>query len=139
MLFGSTVIEKPFSMGNFSSISTRVNDSQIRNEVKEYPVVIYTKSSCSYCTKAKALLSEEKIEYEEKDLDAFYSRFPELYQEYVNGLVYVTRQTSVPQVFICGDFIGGFTELNALRVAGRLKDAIDECRDAFEFAKNKAK
>lgn len=59
-------------MGNFSSISTRVNDSQIRNEVKEYPVVIYTKSSCSYCTKAKALLSEEKIEYEEKDLDAFY-------------------------------------------------------------------
>uniref|UniRef100_A0A914RT05 Glutaredoxin domain-containing protein n=1 Tax=Parascaris equorum TaxID=6256 RepID=A0A914RT05_PAREQ len=79
-------LEVILSMGNFSSISSRINDAQIRNEVKEYPVVIYTKSSCSYCTKAKALLSDVQIEYEEKDLDAFYSRFPELYQEYVNGL-----------------------------------------------------
>ncbi|VDM45990.1 unnamed protein product [Toxocara canis] len=123
--------------GNLSSVSRRVNDSQIRTEVRQHPVVVYTKTSCSFCRKAKALLAEEKIPYEEKDLDVFNSRFPELYQEYVNGLVYVTHQTSVPQVFICGHFIGGFTELSALRMAGRLTDAVEECRAAFEVDTSK--
>lgn len=49
------------------------------------------------------------------------------HQSYVNGLIYVTKQTVVPQIFICGNFIGGFTELLQLKNAGKLLDAVAEC------------
>ena len=50
----------------------------------------------------------------------------------MNGLVYTTRQTTVPQIFICGKFIGGYTELYNLRQAKKLFDAIDECSHQYD-------
>ncbi|KAK0403459.1 hypothetical protein QR680_016931 [Steinernema hermaphroditum] len=105
-------------MGN--SVSTKVNDAEIRKEVAADPVVVYSKKACGYCKMAKTLLAEEKIEYTEKDLDVVHRERPDEYQQYVNGLVYMTKQTTVPQIFICGKFIGGYTELNQLKEARKL-------------------
>lgn len=38
----------------------------------------------------------------------------------------------MPQIFICGDFIGGFSELQQLKNAGMLLDAINKCRSSME-------
>ena len=116
-------------------------------------MVLYTKKRCGYCKLAKDLLDKEKMRYVEKDLDAV--RDPEehnvdiiyyhlfiLYeakqsmwcfhlQAYVNGLVYITRRTTVPQVFACGRFIGGYTELDKLREANQLWEAVEKCYDSY--------
>uniref|UniRef100_A0A7E4VZ81 Glutaredoxin domain-containing protein n=1 Tax=Panagrellus redivivus TaxID=6233 RepID=A0A7E4VZ81_PANRE len=116
-------------MGN--SIGSKVNNDQIVKETTNYPVVVYSKPNCGYCKMAKNLLNEEKVLFKEHDLDLVSATNPDGYQAYVNGLVYTTRITTVPQIFICGKFIGGYTELYGLREAGNLIKAIDEC--AYQY------
>ncbi|VDN50858.1 unnamed protein product [Dracunculus medinensis] len=112
-------------MGN--SLKKHMNISQIESEIREHPVVIYTKSMCAYCKRAKDLLTAVNVAYEEKNLDSMQADSPDIYQSYVNGLVYLTRQTSVPQIFICGKFIGGFSDLEQLKKADKLFELINEC------------
>lgn len=83
---------------------------------------MYGKTHCGYCKMAKQLFRDENIDYREKDLDLIRvqmmnnDKFQVCFEfntnlvhfkEYINGLVYTTRQTTVPQIFICGEFIGG--------------------------------
>ncbi|GMS89533.1 hypothetical protein PENTCL1PPCAC_11708, partial [Pristionchus entomophagus] len=89
--------------------------------------MIYSKNSCGFCTKAKELLKEAKVDYKECDLDELKRRKPDEYLPYVNGLVYTSRMTAVPQIFICGKFIGGYTELKNLVEAKKLLEKIEEC------------
>uniref|UniRef100_A0A915Q2R1 Glutaredoxin domain-containing protein n=1 Tax=Setaria digitata TaxID=48799 RepID=A0A915Q2R1_9BILA len=115
-------------MGQFLSTISPIDEGSIRKEVKHFPVVIFTLPRCPYCVQAKQLLDMEHIEYKENDLDAHQREFPTNHQSYINGLIYITKQTSVPQIFICGEFIGGFTELQKLKNAGSLLDAIAKCQ-----------
>uniref|UniRef100_A0A8R1TPD3 Glutaredoxin domain-containing protein n=1 Tax=Onchocerca volvulus TaxID=6282 RepID=A0A8R1TPD3_ONCVO len=119
-------------MGQFPSRTSSVDEENIRKEVKQFPVVIFTLPRCPYCVRAKQLLNNERIEYKENDLDIHQVNFTANHQSYVNGLIQITKQTSVPQIFICGDFIGGFMELQQLKNAGMLLDRIDKCRSSPE-------
>ena len=73
---------------------------------KEAEVVIYTTRICGYCVAAKRLLEREGFSYEEVDVSGD--------SEKRAWLVEVTGRRTVPQVFITGDPIGGYTELRAL-------------------------
>ncbi|CAL2036357.1 CBN-GLRX-21 protein [Caenorhabditis brenneri] len=108
-------------------VKSKVNVDVVQEQVKNDPVVMYTKTSCTFCTKAKDLLSNVRVTYKEVNLDDLKANLPKEYLGIVNGLVYTTRQTSVPQIFICGRFVGGFTELEALRNSGHLFEAIAQC------------
>ncbi|PIC42435.1 hypothetical protein B9Z55_009518 [Caenorhabditis nigoni] len=108
-------------------VTSKVNVDVVQEQVKKDPVVMYTKNSCTFCNKAKDLFSDVKVAYKEVNLDSLKEAQPQDYLGIVNGLVYTTRQTSVPQIFICGRFVGGFTELEALRNAGHLFEAIAQC------------
>uniref|UniRef100_A0A1I7VGE7 Glutaredoxin domain-containing protein n=1 Tax=Loa loa TaxID=7209 RepID=A0A1I7VGE7_LOALO len=119
-------------MGQFLSTPSPMDEESIRKEVIHFPVVIFTMPRCPYCVRAKQLLDKERIEYKENNLDIHQRRFPANHQSYVNGLINITKQTSVPQIFICGDFIGGFTELQQLKNAGMLLNAIAKCRSSPE-------
>ncbi|KAH7724534.1 glutaredoxin family protein [Aphelenchoides avenae] len=114
-----------------SQTSSPINEGKIRKEVAEYPVVMYTKPQCGYCKLAKSLLAEEQIRFREKDLDLISALNPEGYQEYLNGLVYITRQKTVPQIFICGKFVGGYTELNKLKQSKELLKRVEECAHQY--------
>ncbi|XGW17284.1 hypothetical protein V3C99_002135 [Haemonchus contortus] len=109
------------------SVKSKVDVDQIHKEVNSAPVMIYTKDGCSFCTRAKNLLKEEKIEYTECNIDRIKETNPDEYKPRVNGLVYMTRQTTMPQVFICGRFVGGCTDLEKLRESRKLYDALLEC------------
>ena len=68
-------------------------------------VEIYTKDSCMFCQKAKALFNENEIPYLEHDVstvDAFKAM-----QEKIKGA------KTVPQIIIDGHLIGGFDVLDA--------------------------
>ncbi|QEY24510.1 glutathione peroxidase [Neisseria animalis] len=74
-------------------------------EWKEQPSVsIITKPGCEFCAKAKALLAEKGLAYEEIVLGRDAS---------VTSVRAITGKTSAPQVFIGGQYIGGSEELAA--------------------------
>ncbi len=82
------------------------------------PVRIYSTPSCPYCAKAKELLREEKIPYEETDL----STNPELRA----ALSARTGWKTVPMIFIGEQFVGGCQDLIDLKNSGRLWKLLEE-------------
>lgn len=69
-------------------------------------VELWTKSNCSYCTKAKKLLMINSIPFTEKKLDVDFTR--EILQER-----FPTAKT-FPVVVVEGFHIGGFTNLEEM-------------------------
>ena len=76
-------------------------------------VEIYTKFLCPYCARAKKLLDEKGVEYEDFDITMGGEKRAEMMQR-ANG-----RHTE-PQVFIDGRHIGGSDDLEALDREGKL-------------------
>jgi len=67
-------------------------------------ITIYSKNNCVYCNKAKTLLKNLGLEYEEKKLEEFDS--PQAMLEDIGKNV---RQ--MPQIKIDGELIGGYNQL----------------------------
>lgn len=65
--------------------------------------VVWTKDQCPYCDRAKALLNLKGITYEERRIGDGYTR--------ENLLAAVPHARTVPQIFLDGALIGGYTEL----------------------------
>ncbi len=78
-------------------------------------VEIYTKDVCPYCTRAKALLQKKGVAYEEIDVEDDEAKRA--------WLVEATGQRTVPQIFVDGRSLGGFSDIEALDDEGKL-DAI---------------
>ena len=75
-------------------------------------VEIYTTMICPYCFRAKRLLDERQVQYEEIDVMCDSNRRAEMVQR-------AGGRTSVPQIFINGKHVGG-DDLYALDRAGGL-------------------
>lgn len=75
-------------------------------------VLIYTTNYCPYCFGAKALLRAKKVEFEEIDVTADPARREEMEQ--------LSGRTTVPQIFIDGNPIGGFDDIRRLDTTGEL-------------------
>lgn len=76
-------------------------------------VEIYTSPWCGYCTRAKRLLDGKGVTYEEIDVMAEPARRAEMTSR-------AGGRTSVPQVFINGQHIGGCDDTHALDRDGKL-------------------
>ena len=77
------------------------------------PVVIYTKSTCSYCSFAKMLLREKNVPFEEISVDG--DRPGQMAMAAKAG-----GRSTVPQIFIGAQHVGGCDDLQALDEAGKL-------------------
>jgi len=67
-------------------------------------VIVYSKPACQFCDKAKALLTQLKIEYTEKVVTKDIS-LEELFEELGKTV------RTIPQIVIDENHIGGFNEL----------------------------
>jgi len=76
-------------------------------------VEIYTTSMCPYCVRAKRLLDERGIAYEEIDV----SESDDVREDAIRR----SGRRTVPQIFIDGRAIGGYEELAALDAGGALR------------------
>jgi glutaredoxin 3 len=77
------------------------------------PVKIYTTSSCGFCIRAKELLGQKKLPYEEIDVtgdDAARAKLVEISD----------GRRTVPQIFIGEKGIGGYSDLVQLDRNGEL-------------------
>ncbi|CAI8244096.1 MAG: Glutaredoxin 3 [Glaciecola sp. HTCC2999] len=76
-------------------------------------VELYTKDYCPFCKRAKALLSQKGVEFSETDIQLQpVQREPMIAR--ANGA------STVPQIFINDQHIGGCDDLFALESAGKL-------------------
>ncbi len=76
-------------------------------------VEIYTKFGCPYCARAKQLLGDKGVQYEEYEINSTAGKRDEM-MERSGG-----RHT-VPQVFIDGSHVGGSDDLAELERKGEL-------------------
>jgi len=76
-------------------------------------VEIYTKMLCPYCTRAKRLLAQKGVAFEEYDITMGGPKRAEMLERARGG-------STVPQIFIDGAHIGGSDDLAALERAGKL-------------------
>ena len=74
---------------------------------------MYTTPICPYCARARGLLQDKGVAFEE--IDVFMDNDNRKTMEQRAG-----GRTSVPQIFIDGKHIGGCDELMALERAGKL-------------------
>ncbi len=79
-------------------------------------IVVYSTRWCGYCIRAKALLDDKGIPYEEVLLDDE--------PEFRKRLFELTGGWTVPQVVIDGEPVGGFAELWRLEKSGVLAERI---------------
>ncbi|MFS8071139.1 MAG: glutaredoxin 3 [Byssovorax sp.] len=75
-------------------------------------VLIYLTEWCPFCQRAKALLKKKKVNFTEIDVDDR----PELR----SWLTSASGQRTVPQVFINGQPVGGYTDLEKIDRQGKL-------------------
>jgi len=76
-------------------------------------VEIYTKMFCPYCVRAKRLLTDKGVTFEEIDITMGGPQRAEMIQR-ANG------RTTVPQIFIGETHVGGSDDLVALERRGQL-------------------
>ena len=69
-------------------------------------ITIYSKNNCVYCNKAKTLLKNLGLEYEEKSLEKDFGSDPSKLIEDIGKNV---RQ--MPEIKIDGELIGGYNQL----------------------------
>lgn len=80
-------------------------------------VELYTTMFCPYCARARALLERKGVAYTDIDILDEPARRGEMIRR-------ASGRTTVPQIFINGEHIGGSDELVALDRAGELDDKL---------------
>ena len=76
-------------------------------------VVIYSSEYCSYCMRAKKLLTGKGVAYQDIDLGVEPARRAEMIER-------AGGRTTVPQIFIDGRHVGGCDDIYALDRNGKL-------------------
>ncbi|MFL2545861.1 MAG: glutathione peroxidase [Candidatus Rariloculaceae bacterium] len=110
MLVRDGVIEKMFIESEEPGDPFSVSDADTMlsylapNAAKPHDVTILSREGCPHCARAKILLAEEGIDYEELVLNRDYTD---------QTLRAVAAATTYPQIFVDGEAIGGADDLEA--------------------------
>lgn len=70
--------------------------------IQAYPIMMFSKSTCKHCISAKRLLEQKRMAYRYLDLD----KDPQ-HQAIFQILKMRTNQTTVPNIFMNGQHVGG--------------------------------
>ena len=81
-------------------------------------IEIYTSPLCGFCHRAKGLLNRKNVEFEDIDVMMDRVRKAEMVER-------AGGRTSVPQIFIDGEHVGGCDDLYALEKAGKLDPMLE--------------
>ena len=69
-------------------------------------IIVYSKNNCVFCSKAKSLLTNLGLEYQEKSLEKDFGSDPSKLIEDIGKNV-----RTMPQIKIDGELIGGYHQL----------------------------
>jgi glutaredoxin 3 len=77
---------------------------------------IYTKVTCFYCMRAKALFEQKQVSFNEIKIDNN--------NDLRNEMIERSGGVTVPQIFIGDEYVGGCDELFALHAANKLDELL---------------
>ena len=110
MLVKDGVIEKMYIEPDEPGDPFEVSDADTMleyiapNSAKPLNVTVFSREGCPYCVRAKGLLRDADIDFDELVLNRDFSEV---------SIRAVSGRTTVPQIFINGEHIGGSEELEA--------------------------
>ncbi|EER09299.1 glutaredoxin, putative [Perkinsus marinus ATCC 50983] len=111
-------------MGSCLSSNPPVDIEQVKKfvdgEIADNKVMVFSKSYCPHCKKAKSALNSIGAEYKVVELDG--RSDCAAIQDYLNE---ITGARTVPRVFIDGKCIGGGSETVALKNSGELQKMLN--------------
>jgi len=93
-------------------------EDKINEIISKEKAVIFSKSHCPYCVKAKSAFAACSVSPKVIELDEMSTSDMMNYQDALGKL---TGARSVPRVFVGGKFIGGGDDTAALAASGALK------------------
>ncbi len=108
MLVKDGIIEKMFIEPDLPGDPFEVSDADTMlnyiapNEAAPKSVTVFTREGCPFCVRAKGLLADAGLDYDELVLNRDFRE---------STIRAISGQTTVPQVFIDGERIGGSEEL----------------------------
>ena len=102
-------------------------ESQIKEEISSNTCVVYSKTWCGYCKRAKQVLRQHLAEEEvlTKELDTISEG-----REIQTALRGMTGIRTVPQIFLGAKLVGGCDDVVALQRKGALAQVVEEARKA---------
>jgi ribonucleoside-diphosphate reductase alpha chain len=103
------------SKANTENVGAKVERDALK-DARE--TIVYGKEGCPFCVKAKDLLAAHQVDFEYIDLDELGKSAAE-----VTG----RKVTTVPQIYIDGEYVGGYTDLESYFAMGTGTDD-DECK-----------
>ena len=95
--------------------------SLITRYVHPEEICIFSKTTCGYCSRAKQLLNNDYYYTPVKTIEI--DKIPEG-MSIARELTFETGSTTVPNIFVYGKHIGGYTELKKLHDTGELQRII---------------
>eukprot|EP01090_Pellita_catalonica_P008182 TRINITY_DN1888_c0_g1_i2.p1 TRINITY_DN1888_c0_g1~~TRINITY_DN1888_c0_g1_i2.p1 ORF type:complete len:127 (-),score=17.86 TRINITY_DN1888_c0_g1_i2:160-540(-) len=114
-------------MGNRSQgHATQDNDLEddevsafVKSQIQKNPVMIWSKTTCGYCTKVKTIFRVLEVPFSSFELDktAHGTRFMKV-------LYALTKRNTVPNVFIKGRNVGGCDDVVRMYKSGELEALI---------------
>ncbi|XP_045810366.1 monothiol glutaredoxin-S10-like [Trifolium pratense] len=119
--FPRAMSSSPSPSSSSPSFGSRLEET-VKNTLSQNPVVVYSKSWCSYCSEVKSLFNKLGVQPLVIELDELGPQGPQLQKL----LERITGQYTVPNVFIGGNHIGGCTDTLKLYRKGELETLLSE-------------
>lgn len=137
------MLELPFAERKGNRKVDAILERMLLQEIASADVIIYTESTCKYCTATTELFNNMQMEANKKRNSAiprFYTRIIELdtisnRDEVQSALLQISGQKSVPNVFVRGRHVGGNGPVQAAAESGELIEMLK--MDLFEMSPSK--
>ncbi|KAI8325408.1 glutaredoxin 1 [Martensiomyces pterosporus] len=87
----------------------------VKSLINDNTVMVFSKSYCPYCSRAKAALTKHNVQFKAIELD-----LEETGNEIQSYLFELTKQRTVPNIFVNSHHVGGCDDTLAAISSGKL-------------------
>ena len=101
------------------AFNVEVPKESLGSHCKDLSIVMFMSPHCKYCTMAKEILNSYALDYRMINVSDNAENHKKMQK--------ITGQNSVPQIFIEGKYIGGYSQLKELEDEGRLRKFLETC------------
>ncbi|CAK9113146.1 Uncharacterized protein C216.04c [Durusdinium trenchii] len=105
-----------------STSTTTVPSEKVKNLVKEHDVIMFSKTTCPFCSQAKEVLKSTGSKFVVVELDELPAEEGAAMQDTFAEL---TRARTVPRIFVKGQCLGGCDDLMAIEESGQLQKVLE--------------
>ncbi|XP_055937787.1 thioredoxin reductase 1, cytoplasmic-like isoform X1 [Argiope bruennichi] len=101
---------------------------EVNNYINNNNVMIFSKTTCPFCNKVKALISSLGVQFTALELDTL-ENGPELQK----AMAAKVGRSTVPQVFIRGQHVGGCDDTFAAHCSGKLQEMLFREEEKYDY------